>query len=290
MIRKIIGFVFLALFLVCQIFFVNKYQGNIQLLFQGVSFLFLGISLSQFIPDKNYEFLKPLKKLSKRTVVSFLSVVLACATALFGFVVLKSEKYIFISLLIIVEISIPFFVSFEGKKPQARELVLIAVLCALAVMGRGAFYMVPQFKPVVAMVIVCGICFGGETGFLIGVVTGFISNFMFGQWGGTPWQMFSFGLIGFLAGVVYQKGILKPTRLSLSIFGGLSTVVVYGGIMNMVSLLMWQPNPNAEMIISTYVLGLPFDLIHAVSTVFFLWVFARPLMEKIERVKTKFGI
>ncbi len=286
--KKITGLIFLVLFLICQLCFVNKYES---LVLQAVSFLLLGISLTMFIPDKHYKFLKPLKKLSKRTILSALFVLLVVpATAIFGFVVLKSEKYLFLSLLIIIEITIPFFVSFEGKKNDSRELALIAVMCALAVVGRGAFYMVPQFKPVAAMVIVCGICFGGEAGFLIGVVTGFVSNFMFGQWGGTPWQMFSFGLIGFLAGILYQKGLLKPTRLSLSIFGFISTVVIYGGIMNTVSLLMWQPNPTSELLISTYALGLPFDLIHGVSTVFFLWVFARPLMEKIDRVKTKFGI
>ncbi len=286
--KKITGFIFLVLFLICQLCFVNKYES---LVLQAVSFLLLGISLTMLIPDKHYKFLKPLKKLSKRTILSALFVLLVVpATAIFGFVVLKSEKYLFISLLIIIEITIPFLVSFEGKKTNSRELALIAVMCALAVVGRGAFYMVPQFKPVAAMVIVCGICFGGEAGFLIGVVTGFVSNFMFGQWGGTPWQMFSFGLIGFLAGILYQKGLLKPTRLSLSIFGFISTVVIYGGIMNTVSLLMWQPNPTSELLISTYILGLPFDLIHGVSTVFFLWVFARPLMEKIDRVKTKFGI
>ena len=53
---------------------------------------------------------------------------------------------------------------------------------------------------------------GGETGFLVGAITAFVSNFFFGQGPWTPWQMFSFGIIGFLAGIMFQKGILRKTK------------------------------------------------------------------------------
>lgn len=65
--------------------------------------------------------------------------------------------------------------------------------------------MLPQFKPVAAIVIISGVAFGGETGFLVGAITAFVSNFFFGQGPWTPWQMFSFGIIGFLAGIMFQK-------------------------------------------------------------------------------------
>ena len=70
-----------------------------------------------------------------------------------------------------LECTLPFFLIFEGRKPQARELVLIAVLVALNVAGRAAFFMLPEFKPVVAMTILAGVAFGGETGFLVGAMT-----------------------------------------------------------------------------------------------------------------------
>ena len=107
---------------------------------------------------------------------------------------------------------IPFFMVFESRKPKARELIIISVLCAIAVSGRTAFFMTPQFKPVVAIVIISGVCFGGEAGFLVGAMTGFVSNFFFGQGPWTPWQMFCFGIIGFLAGILYKKGILKNNK------------------------------------------------------------------------------
>ena len=56
-----------------------------------------------------------------------------------------------IALLILLECMLPFFLVFEGRKPKARELVVIAVLCAIGVAGRAVFFMLPQFKPVMAI-------------------------------------------------------------------------------------------------------------------------------------------
>lgn len=134
---------------------------------------------------------------------------------------------------------IPFAMVFENRKPQARELIVIAVLAAIAVAGRAAFFMLPQFKPVVAIVIIAGVSLGAEAGFLVGAVAGFVSNFFFGQGPWTPWQMFCFGIIGFLAGIFFKKGLLKKNKLSLCIFGGLATFFVYGGIINIGSLMMF---------------------------------------------------
>ncbi|MEG2001334.1 MAG: ATP-binding cassette domain-containing protein, partial [Evtepia sp.] len=102
-------------------------------------------------------------------------------TIFFGTALFGDRKYYFISLLILLEAMVPFLLRFELKKPQAREIVLLAVLCALIVAGRAAFFMVPQFKPVVALSILVGVCFGAETGFLVGAASAFLSNFFFGQ-------------------------------------------------------------------------------------------------------------
>ncbi len=92
---------------------------------------------------------------------------------------------------------LPFFARFEGRRPQARELVLLAVMTAFAVAGRVAFYWAPQFKPVCAIVILTAVAFNAEAGFITGAAAGLISNMFFGQGPWTPWQMFGFGLVGF---------------------------------------------------------------------------------------------
>ncbi len=231
------------------------------------------------------------QKLSKRTLMATLLIlVLIPFTIYAGISFFGDRKYFFISLLIILETMVPFLMVFESRKPKARELIAISVLCAIAVIGRAAFFMLPQFKPVVALVIIAGVCFGGETGFLVGAVTGFVSNFLFGQGPWAPWQMFAFGIIGFIAGIVFRKGFVRKTKMSLCIFGFIATFIIYGGIMNPASVIMWQSKITSEMILSSYIAGLSFDLIHAFSTASFLWVISMPMIDKLERIKIKYGL
>lgn len=222
-----------------------------------------------------------------------LSSILICVaiplTIAFGIVFLNDRKYYFISILILLYTMLPFAMVFENKRPKAREIILICCLSAIAVIGRTAFFMLPQFKPVVAIVIVSALCLGPEAGFLVGALSGFVSNFFFGQGPWTPWQMFSFGIIGFLAGILCKKGLLKHKKLPICVFGGLSTFIIYGGLMNLDAALMFSSNLNIGVLLSVYLSGIPFDLVHAASTVIFLFFIEKPLTEKIERIKIKYG-
>jgi energy-coupling factor transport system substrate-specific component len=224
-------------------------------------------------------------------------------------------------LAIIILSMLPFAFAFEGRKPQAREIVIIAVMVALTVAGRAAFFMTPQFKPVVALVIISGVALGAESGFAVGALSGFVSNFIFGQGPWTPWQMFAFGVIGFISGLVFRRmsasignaGAAAPfvghdesvrlgwnvrakrkkERLRIALlcaFGFVITFVLYGLLLDTAALTMFTSEISGNALIATYIAGLPFNLIHAVSTVVFLAFLARPMMEKLERVKKKYGL
>ena len=234
---------------------------------------------------------KEKRKLSKRTISAAVSILLLIPLTIFvGVYYLGGRKYYFIALLILVETMLPFFLIFEGRKPQARELTVIAVLCAIGVVGRAAFFMLPAFKPVLALVIIAGVAFGGETGFLVGAMTMVASNVLFGQGPWTPWQMFSAGIIGFLAGVLFRKGLLRRSRVSLCIYGAIATIVIYGGIMNPAAALIYTNTLNWKLLLTYYVSGIPVDLIHATATVLFLWLAAEPMLEKLDRIKVKYGL
>ena len=97
-------------------------------------------------------------------------------------------------------------------------------------------------------------------------------------------------LIGFLAGVSFQKGLLRAGRAPLAIFGAVSVVLVYGGIMNPASAILYQPNLSLSVLNAYYLTGFPFDLVHAAATALFLWFGAEPMLEKLERVKRKYGL
>ena len=131
---------------------------------------------------------------------------------------------------------------------------------------------------------------GGETGFLVGAMTMLVSNMLFSQGPWTPWQMFAMGAIGWLAGILYRKGVLRRSKLSLCIFGVIASTVIYGGIMNPASALMWAQSVNWKIILSYYISGIPVDLVRAIATFFFLWLGAEPMLEKLDRIKTKYGL
>jgi energy-coupling factor transport system ATP-binding protein len=195
-----------------------------------------------------------------------------------------------ISLAIIFETMLPFFLIFEGRKPQARELVILSVLSALAIGGRAVFFALPGFKPVAAMVILTGVAFGSEAGFLVGAVTMLASNMMFSQGPWMPWQMFAMGIIGFWAGVLFRKGLLRRSRMALSTFGAISAILIYGGIMNPTSALLTGMEISGGTLAAYYITGFPVDCIHAVATWLFLWFGAEPMLEKLDRVKVKYGV
>ena len=231
------------------------------------------------------------QRLSVRTrVCAGLILLLIPLTLYFGIRLLGVTNYYLISLLVLLEAMIPFFLVFEGRRPQPRELVLIAVLCALNVAGRAALFMLPEFKPVVALTILAGVAFGGETGFLVGALSMLASNVLFSQGPWTPFQMFAMGLIGFLAGVLARCGVLRRSRLSLCLFGVIASVVIYGGIMNPASALIWARTLDWKLLLSYYLTGLPVDLIRAAATWLFLWFAGLPVLEKFDRVKLKYGL
>ena len=232
------------------------------------------------------------RKLSKRTLVATGLILLCIPLTIFaGVMYLGNQYYNVIALLVLIECMVPFFLVFESRKPKARELVTIAVLCAIGVAGRSAFFMLPQFKPVMALVIIAGVAFGGETGFLVGAVTMMVSNVLFSQGPWMPWQMFSMGIIGFLAGILFRKGLLRRSRGSLATFGAFAAVIIYGGIMNPAAALMYNTQSiNWEIILAYYVSGLPMDLIHSAATVIFIFLAAEPMLEKLDRIKVKYGL
>ena len=86
---------------------------------------------------------------------------------------------------------LPFYLMFDRRKAQARDLVPIALMAAMCVVGRTAFSIVPlpNFKPVTAIVMITGIAFGPEAGYLTGALAALLSNFLFGQGPWTPWQL-----------------------------------------------------------------------------------------------------
>lgn len=205
---------------------------------------------------------------------------------------LQGKEYYVAAIIIILFSVVAFMLSFERRKPQVREIVVLAVMISLAVVGRVTFFMTPQFKPSVAVIIITGIMLGKQAGFLCGELTAFVSDFFFGQGPWTPWQMMALGIIGLMAAVVFsgKRKKLTENKIVLCVFGFFVTFVVYGLIMDTSTVFMYMDEPTVEAFVATYSTGLIFNMIHGVSTVVFLLLLAKPFFAKLNRIKMKYGM
>lgn len=197
-----------------------------------------------------------------------------------------------------------FYRTFDAKKAQARDLVPIALMAAMCVVGRMAFSIVPlpNFKPVTAIVMITAIAFGGKAGYLTGALAALLSNFIFGQGPWTPWQMFAWGMIGLLTGVLYKLGVFgvvgqkttdengrrkKPIRLCIF---GFFCGIFYGWFMNLQYIIGYVEPINFKTISLAYLQSLYFDLCHGACTAIVLYLVAEPWTRKLLRIRKKFGL
>lgn len=212
-----------------------------------------------------------------------------------GSVLGGDRVYYVISALVAIYSLVPFFVGFERSKPQIRELVVISVLIAIGVIGRQAFFMLPQMKPVIAISVIAGASLGPGAGFLVGAMIAFVSNFFFGQGPWTPWQMMALGLAGMFAGLIFQKWNRrgpKPSKvhkIAVCVFG-LVSGYFYGLIVDLWTLFGYteKPSLNAYLVVKSTAIW--FDTLLAISTFMFLWVLYAPMIKKLNRIKLKYGM
>lgn len=227
--------------------------------------------------------------MKKSHIVTLLIFLLVIPATLFLGLRLSGRAYYFTSTLVIAEILVPFLLAFENRKPQARELVVIAVLSALAVAARVVIP-IPNFKAVFAVIMLSGIAFGPEAGFLVGAVSAFTSNFFYGQGAYTPWQMFAYGAGGMLAGFLFAKGRLPRKPVVMGIFGFLTMLCFVGPLLDTCSVFLALPVINLETAWPLYMSGFPVNLSQGVCTFLTILLFGNALLEKLDRVKVQYGM
>lgn len=209
---------------------------------------------------------------------------------------LANRKYYLTSLLVIFLTLAAFFLRFEKRKPQARELAVLAVMCALAVASRAVFAAIPHFKPTLAIIMITGIAFGAEAGFLTGAVSALASNFIFGQGPWTPWQMFAYGVGGLVAGLLMHWGVLhklphgKRDLILMPVVGFLSIVLIVGPLLDTCALVTMSGKIGIGSAGAIYLSGLPVNLIHGAATALTFLLVGKPLLEMLHRIQVKYGV
>lgn len=228
--------------------------------------------------------------MSKKIITLFVFI-LGIPAIIFGCAkLIISKQYYLASALIIVLALAALFWSLEKKKMQTRELVAIACIVALSVVGRAALFMIPQIKLTCAIVILAAISFGPYVGFLCGSLSMLVSNIFFGQGAHTPFQMFGMGLVAFLCGLIFYRKKLGRNRWAVAIVGGILCFAVYGFIVDSSSVLFFTSVPTIKTMLPVYISGLKFNAIHAVATLVALFVATPYIQDTFGRIAKKYGL
>lgn len=180
------------------------------------------------------------------------------------------------------------FIGYDRSNPAIRQLMPVVVLTALAVAGRIVFAPFPDVKPVTAIVILSGFVFGRRCGFMTGALAALLSNFFFGQGMWTPWQMYAWGLVGYLAGTPLLGRLFDHRAVVLAY--GFVSCLLFGLIMNSFYLVGYVHPITWQSALLAYGAGLPLDLVHGVATVAFLAVIWVPWASRLEHAKRKYEL
>ncbi|MEC5423079.1 ECF transporter S component [Virgibacillus sp. C22-A2] len=207
---------------------------------------------------------------------------------LVGFTLFNTQHYILLSLLIMSASFMPFMIRFTHQKLTSRELVMLAVLGAIAAVSRVPFASLPSIQPTTFVIIVAAIALGPQSGFVIGVLAAIVSNLFLGQGPWTPWQMYSWGMIGLIAGLLQKRWVM--TNMIGRCMYGLIVGFLFGWVMNLWFILGVIQEVNWIAILLYYSASFGFDLAHALSNVFFLLLFSASWIKILERFKRKYGL
>lgn len=202
--------------------------------------------------------------------------------------VFNYNAYLLLSFVIIGCIMLPFFRRFEIREIAGREVVLLAMLAAIAAVGRVPFAGLPSVQPTSFVIIMAGLVFGAESGFIVGAVAAIVSNFFLGQGPWTPWQMYAWGMMGMSA------GLLRNTWWMGKVWGkclfGFLWGYLFGWFMNIWMIVSNLENLTWDLFVGIYVASIYFDLAHGLSNVFFLFVFGASWIKILQRFKKKYGL
>lgn len=215
-----------------------------------------------------------------RIILLFTTIVIVVSIGIF---VVRGKYHMAISTIVAILSWVLFVCGLDRKKVGNRRVVIVSVMVALSVIGR----MFPILKPVTVFAMLSGMFLGAEAGFLVGSFSALISDFWFGQGPWTPFQMLAWGLIGFFAGVLATP--LKRSRLFLYVYGVLAAVV-FSVIMDVWSAIWIAGEFSLSIYVAKLITSVPHTVLYAVSNVIFLFFFAKPFSEKLERIRIKYGI
>jgi energy-coupling factor transport system substrate-specific component len=181
---------------------------------------------------------------------------------------------------------IGIYFKFEESGISSKEISLISVYSAFVAVARIPFIGIPSVQPVSYLTFCAGYAFGPLIGFIIGGNAAFVSNIFLGQGVWTIYQIFSWGFIGIIGGLLNRKIDKIPNKLTLAVIG-FALAFAYGWFMNIWSWLLIRPISWASFILVN-TQSIPFDLAHAIGNFIFLYYFGEKTIKILQRYHRRF--
>lgn len=190
------------------------------------------------------------------------------------------------SFLILGAVLLGGFAWYERSRPTSQVVALVAALAALAIAGRIAFAALPNVKPTTDIVIFAGFALGPAPGFVVGALTGLVSNFWFGQGPWTPWQMVGWGLCGVFGALL---ALVRPRagRFTLAAVCALAGVA-YGALLNFSLMATYGGDLSLQRFLALESRAVPFDAAHAIGNAALALVAGPAMVRMLVRFRERF--
>jgi energy-coupling factor transport system substrate-specific component len=192
------------------------------------------------------------------------------------------------SFLVIALVLAAGWVAFERRRPSAQLTAVVAVMAAVAALGRDAFAALPDVKPITAITLVVGYSLGPLPGFIVGAIGMLVSNFMFGQGTYTPWQMAAWGMVGLTGGALGVLSSQRLGRLPLALACA-ATALAAKEVMNLYTWTLGATHTPAAFVLVAGA-GLPFDVTDTVASFLFGLAFAPELARILARTRMRMEV
>jgi energy-coupling factor transport system substrate-specific component len=193
-----------------------------------------------------------------------------------------------LSMLVAVAALWAAFLRFERGRLSSREIPIIAVLAALATLGRLPFAAVPGLQPATFIVAASGFVFGPATGFLVGAVAALVSNIFLGHGPWTVWQMVAWGACGLTAGAL---GAAAPRagRGALALFTA-AWGFLFGWTMNFWYWYSFVHPLSLRSWLAVNAASFPFDAVHAAGNAVFALLLGNGLIGALRYAQKRLAL
>jgi energy-coupling factor transport system substrate-specific component len=192
------------------------------------------------------------------------------------------------SLAIVCLILAAGWITYERRRPSARMAAVVAVMAAMAALGRDAFAALPDVKPITAMALVVGYSLGPLPGFAVGALGMLVSNFMLGQGPYTPWQMAAWGIVGLLGATLGSLSRRRLGRVPIALACAISALIAKE-IMNFYQWTLGASHTPAALL-AVVGQGVTYDVTDVIASFLFGLAFGPELARVLRRTQVRMQI